>query len=112
MKRPLSPHLSIYRLPLTANMSILHRITGAMMFGAMSFLCWVFILGSSFSCECIKKLSDFSLMIGVFSLCYHISTGIRHLVWDAGYLLEKKYFLISSVVCLAFSAIIAFCLVS
>ncbi|WP_375211108.1 succinate:quinone oxidoreductase subunit C, partial [Hyphococcus sp.] len=34
--RPLSPHLQVYRLPLNAKLSILHRITGvALAFAAI-----------------------------------------------------------------------------
>ena len=31
MRRPLSPHLQVYRLPLTAWLSITHRLTGVLL---------------------------------------------------------------------------------
>ena len=38
LNRPVSPHLTIYKLPLTANMSICHRATGNALSGGMLFL--------------------------------------------------------------------------
>ena len=38
--RPLSPHLWIYRWPLTMVMSILHRLTGAALYFGMALLAW------------------------------------------------------------------------
>jgi len=41
--RPLSPHLSIYRWPITMTMSILHRATGvAMSVGFIVLAGWLF----------------------------------------------------------------------
>ena len=34
-KRPMSPHLQIYDLPMTARLSILHRVTGAILMGGL-----------------------------------------------------------------------------
>ena len=39
--RPLSPHLSIYKLQLTSGLSILHRITGAYLYCGIIVLAWV-----------------------------------------------------------------------
>ena len=38
--RPLSPHLSIYKLQLTSALSILHRITGAYLYVGLVVLAW------------------------------------------------------------------------
>ena len=41
-ERPLSPHLSIYRWPITMTLSILHRITGvAMSLGLLVLAYWL-----------------------------------------------------------------------
>jgi succinate dehydrogenase / fumarate reductase cytochrome b subunit len=108
-KRPLSPHLSVYRLPLSANMSILHRITGAAMFGCLSFLCWYFILQTFYGvpCECLAKLAYIAGVALSFTFFYHISTGIRHLIWDMGYFMSKEYFVSSGLVCMIFSIFLA-----
>ena len=44
-KRPLSPHLQIYRLPMPAILSITHRFTGVILFsGSMLFSLWIVCL--------------------------------------------------------------------
>lgn len=90
--RPTSPHLEIYRQPLSAILSILHRLTGIALFAAISVITWWMILWimSDFqncyleciSCSCLIK---YALYILSFVGFYHTCTGIRHLVWDAGY---------------------------
>ena len=41
-ERPLSPHLTIYRWPITMTLSILHRITGvALAVGLVAFVFWL-----------------------------------------------------------------------
>ena len=41
-ERPLSPHLSIYRWPITMTLSILHRVTGvALSFGLVILVWWL-----------------------------------------------------------------------
>lgn len=89
--RPLSPHMTIYRLPLTAKLSILHRITGVGMVLAAILIVWWFI-AAVYSPEYFAT-ADWLLtswigtlvMIGsLWALWYHFCNGIRHLVWDAG----------------------------
>lgn len=90
-KRPLSPHLDIYRLPLTAVLSILHRITGAgMLLGAVLVVWWFaaaavspeyFALVDGLMTSWIGLLVMTGLL---WALWYHCLTGIRHLVWDTG----------------------------
>ena len=89
--RPLSPHLQIYRLPLVALMSITHRATGvALSVGTLYLACW---LGSlAYGPEAYEKMSRFAgswigllLLFGwSVALYYHLSNGIRHLLWDIG----------------------------
>ncbi len=94
--RPLSPHLSIYRWPVTMVTSILHRATGiAMAAGFIVLVAWLFdaaagpevyavFLGAASSL--IGKL----LLIGwSWAFFYHLCNGIRHLVWDSGRGFEK-----------------------
>lgn len=89
--RPLSPHLTIYRLPLTAKLSILHRITGVGMALSAILIVWWFI-AAAYS-PAYFGTADWLLtswigtlvMIGsLWALWYHFCNGIRHLVWDAG----------------------------
>ena len=89
--RPLSPHLSIYRWPITMITSILHRATGlALTFGFIVLTIWLFDVAMG------KKWYDyfFTFMSSIFgrlfligislAFFYHLSNGIRHLVWDSG----------------------------
>ena len=90
--RPLSPHLQIYRLPLLALMSITHRITGVgLVVGLVVLAYW---LGSAASgpdafAAAQGLLGSFLGMVLLFgwtvALFFHLSHGIRHLLWDHGW---------------------------
>ena len=94
--RPLSPHLSIYRLQLTSGLSILHRITGAYLYLGLIALAWMiftlvyfpYALEELGNCIYGCWLTNFlftSMLIGwTFSLFYHQLNGVRHLFWDIG----------------------------
>ena len=89
--RPLSPHLQVYRLPLTAKMSILHRITGAGLTLGALLVVWQFIgaaISPSYSNVVDGLLSSILgqlILIGsLWALSYHTLNGIRHLWWDIG----------------------------
>ncbi len=93
--RPLSPHLQIYRLPLTAQMSILHRITGsALALGGILVAWWFFAAASgpeyfAFVDDLLTSWIGGAVMIGLLlALWYHFCNGVRHLIWDAGYGME------------------------
>src|SRR5210317_1423062 len=90
--RPTSPHLQIYRLPLTAIMSISHRATGAILTAGMvlTVLFLSALAGGQSSWEAAHGIlaSWFGqLVMFVFTLAlnYHMFNGIRHLFWDVGY---------------------------
>ncbi len=89
--RPLSPHLSIYRWPITMTTSILHRATGiALSVGFVIFSIWLYDAASG--AESYNVLASFLnsllgkiLLIGLsFSFFFHLGNGVRHLVWDTG----------------------------
>ncbi len=95
--RPLSPHLSIYRWPITMVLSILHRATGvAMSIGLVVMATWLMqaaagpeaYLGfTSTMSSLVGKL----LLIGwSFAFFFHVGNGVRHLVWDTGRGFEKR----------------------
>jgi succinate dehydrogenase / fumarate reductase cytochrome b subunit len=95
--RPLSPHLQIYRWQYTMTLSILHRATGiALSVGLLLFVYWLLaIAGGAEAYE--QALTVFAhpftrcALIGFsFAFFYHLSNGIRHLVWDVGYGFERK----------------------
>ena len=94
--RPLSPHLSIYRWPITMATSILHRATGiAMAAGFVVLVGWLFdpAVGPDVYAKFLGAMSSTLgcvLLVGwSYAFFYHLSNGIRHLVWDTGRGLEK-----------------------
>ena len=89
--RPLSPHLQVYRFPLTAILSITHRITGVgLAVGALVLVAWLaaaaagpawFGLVSALLGSWLGRL----VLLGfTWALFYHLCNGIRHLFWDVG----------------------------
>jgi succinate dehydrogenase / fumarate reductase cytochrome b subunit len=94
--RPLSPHLSIYRWPVTMVSSILHRGTGlAMSVGFVLFVFWLADAANGPEAYAVfagAAGSTFGLILLIgwsFAFFYHLSNGIRHLVWDTGRGFEK-----------------------
>jgi succinate dehydrogenase / fumarate reductase cytochrome b subunit len=89
--RPLSPHAGIYRWPLNAIMSILHRITGVAMTLAAVLVVWWFLAAAT-AAEYFATvdglmtswLGDLVLFLSMMALWYHLANGIRHLIWDTG----------------------------
>jgi len=95
--RPLSPHLDVYRLPLSALISIVHRGTGAFLtIGTVVLVWWLMALAGgeqSFNAaqEFMGGFFGKLILFGwSFALFFHLANGIRHLVWDAGYCFEKS----------------------
>lgn len=88
--RPLSPHLSIYRPQITSMLSILHRGTGVFLFLGLVCMLWIGITSVMYGiCDCLYNFMHTDLFkvfcsTLAFCLCYHLSNGIRHLVWDMG----------------------------
>jgi succinate dehydrogenase / fumarate reductase, cytochrome b subunit len=89
--RPLSPHLQVYRLPTTAVLSILHRITGVFLCAGAVVICLglLALADGMTSWDRFVELATSlpgKLIMAAFLLTnlYHFLTGMRHLVWDAG----------------------------
>jgi succinate dehydrogenase / fumarate reductase cytochrome b subunit len=91
-KRPLSPHLQIYRPQWTSVLSIVHRGTGFIIaIGALLFAWWLWsITNGPDSYQAAHGFFNSwfgKLLLFVWTLCtfYHLCNGIRHLAWDVGY---------------------------
>ena len=90
-KRPLSPHLQIYKPQLTSVLSISHRITGVIL-SIFSILIPIFLLFLSFGADyynlLLRIMDNFFIKVilagTIFVVVYHLSNGIRHLFWDLG----------------------------
>lgn len=90
-KRPLSPHLQVYKIQITSLLSILHRGTGIVLYGgAVLWALWFAALAlgpQSYVKMQVFLLHPIGLIIlmgWLFSFFYHLCNGIRHLFWDLG----------------------------
>ena len=95
--RPLSPHLTIYRWPITMVLSIIHRITGvALSVGLVALVTWLAVIAYDFIpydpvLTFMRSLPGRVVLFGFsFAFFFHLSNGIRHLIWDTGRLFEKR----------------------
>ena len=96
-ERPLSPHFTIYRWPITMTLSILHRITGvALSVGLVLFVTWLATIAwPSLPFDALMRFLDGAigqaLLFGwSFAFFFHLANGVRHLVWDTGRLLDRS----------------------
>jgi succinate dehydrogenase / fumarate reductase cytochrome b subunit len=92
VRRPVSPHLQIYRWQIGSVLSILHRLTGIALGLGAALLAWWLIAAaageSAFRTVQVFLHTPFGhlLLFGwTFALYFHLANGIRHLAWDAGY---------------------------
>ncbi len=88
-KRPLSPHLQIYRPQLTSVTSILTRITGNALIVASFLIVWWFLAASTSesyfnlaNAVLTSWFGDLVMLGSLWALWYHTLAGIRHLIWD------------------------------
>ena len=86
-QRPVNLDLRTIKLPITAYTSILHRISGVILFVGLVLV--LFALDKSLSSEEVKACltSPLAKLIiwGLLSaLLYHLVAGIRHLIMDTG----------------------------
>ena len=96
-KRPLSPHIQIYRWHVSSLVSISHRITGIINIIAITLIClWVsLIFISENNHEMVNlflssKIGKFIILGLTCSFSFQILSEIRHLIMDLGYGFELK----------------------
>jgi len=87
-----------YKFQLTSFLSIISRICGVFLtvISAPLAVCWLIALSTG--PEAYGRLvagmdniiGQLILLGTVFSLCYHLMNGIRHLLWDTGLFLEIR----------------------
>ena len=112
-QNPLSPHLQIYRWHISSLLSITHRIAGvinllalilmflwllAFSLGEINYELFLLVINSFFG--------KFILIGFVWSMSFHILSGIRHLVWDMGYGFEIKTANISGLIVILCSLVV------
>lgn len=91
-KRPVNLDIGTIKLPITSYVSILHRVSGVILFFAVAIFLWM--LESSLASEAsfnqlAESLSNpvcqFIIWGSLAALAYHAIAGIRHLVMDFGF---------------------------
>lgn len=90
-KRPLSPHLQVYSLPINMVMSIIHRITGAALYFGTLLLAWWLIAAATgpgyfdFVSGIFGSIPGRIVLFGyTWALIHHMLGGVRHFIWDMG----------------------------
>lgn len=91
-RRPLSPHLQVYRPVLTMMMSIAHRITGIALYAGTLLLAWYLIAAATDPRAFATAAWFLGSILGqivlfgfAWALFHHTLGGVRHFLWDAGY---------------------------
>jgi succinate dehydrogenase / fumarate reductase, cytochrome b subunit len=94
--RPLSPHLEVYKFTYAMATSIFNRVTGlGLSAGLVLLVYWLLAVagGERTFARAAAILSSplCKVLYAILSLAfsYHLTAGIRHLVWDTGRGLER-----------------------
>ena len=89
--RPISPHLQVYKLPLTGIISILHRMTGVLLSVGLIFFVYIIyaVAGGSNTYSSMQAFMSLWLLQiiywgFIYALFFHLCHGVRHLIWDTG----------------------------
>lgn len=95
--RPTSPHLQVYKLPLTGIISITHRMTGVFLSAGLIFFVYIAfsVAGGAASYADMQELMSVWLIRliywgFIYALFFHLCHGVRHLIWDAGKTFDRE----------------------
>ena len=113
-----------YRLPPAGIVSILHRISGVVMFLLMPFVIWMFDTSVSSEIPFDVFRSAFAAGVGfipgwflklvalglIWAYLHHLIAGIRHLWMDATHAVTKEFGHSSAIVTLALSVLLTLAL--
>ena len=97
--------LPTYRLPAAGWVSILHRISGALMFVLLPFIIWLFDKSVSSEISFAKFKSALHLGVGIYpgwfiqltllaliwAYLHHLIAGLRHLYMDATHSVSREF---------------------
>jgi succinate dehydrogenase / fumarate reductase cytochrome b subunit len=109
--------LTTYRLPAAGIVSILHRVSGALMFLLLPLIIWLFDTSVSSEYSFARFKSAFNIGLGVapgwlvklvvlaliWAYLHHLCAGLRHLYMDARHAVSKEFGKSSAVVTLVIS---------
>jgi succinate dehydrogenase / fumarate reductase cytochrome b subunit len=107
--------LPTYRLPPAGWVSILHRISGAIMFLLMPFIIWMFDTSVSSEISFAKFTSVFNVGVGavpgwffklialalIWAYLHHFIAGLRHLWMDINHAVSKEFGRSSAIITLS-----------
>ena len=116
--------LASYRLPPAGWVSILHRISGAMMFLLLPFAIWMFDASLTSEGSYDEFRSVFAFGFGVlpgwfvklvafaliWAYLFHFCAGLRHLWMDATHAVDQAFGRISALTAIAISTVVALAL--
>lgn len=97
--------LPTYRLPVAGIVSILHRVSGALMFVLMPFIIWMFDTSISSELSFARFTSAFGVGVGfvpgwffklvalaiMWAFLHHLIAGLRHLWMDMRHAVSKEF---------------------
>ena len=96
-KKPLSPHIQIYRWHISSLVSISNRITGIINIIAITLIClWVSLLFlgentyETINLFLVSLMGKFIILGITWSFSFQVLSEIRHLIMDLGYGFELK----------------------
>jgi succinate dehydrogenase / fumarate reductase, cytochrome b subunit len=109
--------LPTYRLPVAGIVSILHRISGLIMFLLLPFLVWMFDKSVSSEISFAKFSAVFNIGLGfvpavvvkvvvlglIWAYLHHLFAGVRHVYMDVCHAVTKEFGKSSAIVTLALS---------
>ena len=110
--------LPSYRLPAAGIVSILHRISGVVMFLLLPFIIWMFDTSVSSEISFGRFSAAFNVGLGfvpgwfiklvtlalIWAYLHHLIAGLRHLYMDVNHAVSKEFGKSSAIVTLALSA--------
>jgi succinate dehydrogenase / fumarate reductase cytochrome b subunit len=109
--------LPSYRLPAAGIVSILHRISGAVMFMLLPFIIWMFDTSVSSEISFAKFKAAFNVGLGfapgwfiklvalalIWAYLHHLIAGLRHVYMDVNHAVTKEFGKSSALFTLALS---------
>lgn len=116
LKRPLSPHLTIYKFQITSVLSITHRFTGLALTGYATVLAVGALALPHDISHYITMIESLQLsaptllatkFVLAFPATYHTVNGVRHLFWDLGRFLSIKEVYTTGYTMLGISTVLA-----
>lgn len=112
-RRPVFLNLFHIRFPLTAIVSILHRVSGVLVFLFIPAILYVWQQSLFSEASFIDIKNTFNhlavkaiIFITLAALIYHIIAGIRHIIMDFGFADSRKAGKIGSMLVMIFSMLI------